>query len=103
MARAIALCQLLVPHARAAYRLLAADEADRDADHILQWIVREGPMASILQSDVHKRFHGRFTKRERMLAALQRLQANGCLRHTTMKKAGARASDVWLVNPRVFP
>ena len=102
MARAIALCQLLVPHARAAYRLLAADEADRDADHILQWIVREGPMASILQSDIHKRFHGRFTKRERMLAALQRLQANGCLRHTTMKNAGARASDVWLVNPRVF-
>ena len=58
--------------------------------------------ASVLQSDVHKRFHGRFTKRERMLAALQRLQANGCLRHTTKKNAGARASDVWLVNPRVF-
>ncbi|MCZ2405756.1 MAG: DUF3987 domain-containing protein [Burkholderiales bacterium] len=102
MARAIALCQLLVPHARAAYRLLAADEADRDADHILQWIVRGGQRDRVLQSEIHRALHSRFTKRERLVAALQRLQANACLRHTTMKNPGARASDVWLVNPRVY-
>ncbi len=102
MERAIALCQLLVPHARAAYRLLAADEADRDADHILQWIVRSGQRDRVLQSEVHRALHSRFTKRERLVSALQRLQASACLRHTTVKNQGARASDVWLINPRVY-
>lgn len=106
MARAIALCHQLVPHARAAYRLLAADESDRDADHVLQWIMREcertGMRESIKQADIHFALRARFTKRERLVAALQRLQANGCLRHTTVKNQGARASDVWLINPRLF-
>lgn len=106
MGRAIALCNLLVPHARAAYRLLAADETDRDADHILQWIVREatrrGGLDSVRQSEIHYALRARFTKRERLVAALQRLQANACLRHTTVKNQGARASDVWQINPRLF-
>lgn len=103
---AIALCRQLVPHARAAFKLLAADEAERDADHVLQWIVREaartGERDSVLQSAIHLALRARFTKRERLVAALQRLQANGCLRHTTVKNQGARASDVWLINPRLF-
>ena len=102
MARAIALCRQLVPHARAAFKLLAADEADRDADHVLQWIVAKGEQESIRQSEIHFALRARFTKRERLVAALQRLQANGCLRHTTVKNQGARASDVWLINPRLF-
>ena len=106
MARAIALCHQLVPHARTAYRLLAADESDRDADHVLQWIMREcertGMRESIKQADIHFALRARFTKRERLVAALQRLQSNGCLRHTVVKNQGARASDVWLINPRLF-
>lgn len=102
MARAIALCRQLVPHARAAYRLLAADESDRDADHVLQWIVGKGERESVKQADIHFALRARFTKRERLVAALQRLQSNGCLRHTLVKNQGARASDVWLINPRLF-
>jgi putative DNA primase/helicase len=107
MARAIELCRQLVPHAHAAFRLLAADEAERDADHVLQWVVREfarqGGLEAVRQSEIHAALHGRFSKRERLVAALQRLQGNGCLRHTTVKNQGARASDVWLINPRLFP
>lgn len=103
MARAIALCRQLVPHARAAFRLLAADEAERDADHVLQWIVRQGPQEAVRQSEVHAALHGRFSKRERLVSALQRLQGNGCLRHTTVKNKGARPTDLWLINPRLFP
>ena len=103
MGRAIALCRQLVPHARAAFKLLAADEAERDADHVLQWIVRQGAQEAVRQSEVHAALHGRFSKRERLVAALQRLQGNGCLRHTTVKNQGARPTDLWLINPRLFP
>ncbi len=65
MARAIALCHQLVPHARAAYRLLAADESDRDADHVLRWIMREtertGVRESVKQADIHFALRARFT------------------------------------------
>jgi hypothetical protein len=56
----------------------------------------------VRQSEIHFALRARFTKRERLVAALQRLQANGCLRHTSVKNQGARASDVWLINPRLF-
>ena len=44
----------------------------------------------------------RFDKKERLVAALLRLQANGALRHELRKNQGARPSDVWHVNPRLF-
>ena len=101
MVEAVRLCRALVPHTRQAFRLLAADEVDRDADHVLQWAVRGG-RREFLQSEVHRELHNRFTKRERLIAALQRLQSSHCLRHTKRKNEGARASDVWLVNPALF-
>lgn len=100
--RAIALCRLLVPHAKAAFRLLAADEADRDADAVLAWAVRTGVRGEFKQSEVHLALRSRFTKKERLITALQRLQANGALRHEQRKNQGARPSDVWHVNPRLF-
>ena len=100
--RAIALCRLLVPHARAAFRLLAADEADRDADAVLSWVVRAGQRDGFKQRDAHAAMHGRFTKRERLTAALSRLQANGALRHEKRQNPGARPTDWWAVNPRLF-
>lgn len=102
MVRAIELCHALVPHARAAFLLLGADEVDRDADHLLQWVMRRGPCEEFKQSEAHAALHNRFTKKERLAAALQRLQASGCLRHARRRNEGARASDVWLVNPRLF-
>ena len=100
--RAIALCRLLVPHAKSAFRLLAADEADRDADAVLAWAMRAGQRDGFKQRDAHAAMHGRFTKRERLTAALTRLQANGCLRHEKRQNPGARPTDWWAVNPRLF-
>ena len=96
------MCRALVPHTRQAFRLLAADEVDRDADHVLQWAVRGGRQ-EFLQSEVHRELHNRFTKRERLIAALQRLQSSHCLRYVKRTNKGARPSDVWLVNPALFP
>lgn len=100
--RAITLCRLLVPHAKAAFRLLAADEADRDADAVLAWVLRTGQRDGFKQRDAHASMHGRFAKRERLIAALIRLQANGCLRHEKRANPGARPTDWWAVNPRLF-
>lgn len=102
MLQAIALARLMVPHAKAAFRLLAADETDRDADAVMAWVMRAGAMDGFRQSEAHFAMRSRFTKKERLTAALQRLQANGCLRHEVRKNEGARASDFWHVNPRLF-
>ena len=102
MGRAVELCTALVPHARAAFKLLGGDEIERDADHVLQWIVRGGEREGVRQSEIHLALRARFTKKERLMAALQRLQGNGCLRHRIVKNQGARQSDVWLINPRLF-
>lgn len=99
---AVALCRLLIRHARAAFRLLAADEADRDADAVMGWVTQEEGRAVFKQSELHMALHGRFTKKERLTAALIRLQANGCLRHESRKNKGARPTDFWHVNPRLF-
>lgn len=101
MRQAVRLCLALVPHARLAFRLLAADQADRDADYLLQWVLRQEG-GEFLQSAAHRDLHGRFTKLERLQEALRRLQASHCIRHTTRKNPGARASHVWLINPRLF-
>ena len=101
MRQAVRLCLALVPHARLAFRLLAADQADRDADYLLQWVLRQEG-GEFLQSAAHRDLHGRFTKLERLGEALRRLQASHCIRHTTRRNRGARSSSVWLVNPRLF-
>lgn len=103
--RAVALCRLLIPHARAAFRLLAVDEVDRDVDAVLEWIRGRSDKQrfEFKQSELHKALHGRFTKRERLVATLQRLAADGCLKHMRVKNKGARATDWWRVNPRLFP
>lgn len=100
--QSIALCRVLIPHARAAFRLLGSDEADRDGVVIVEWIRRSGAATGFRQSDCHRALHGRFAKRERLIAALTRLQANGVLRHESKKNDGARASDWWHTNPRLF-
>ena len=76
--------------------------ADRDADAVLSWVVRAGLRGEFKQSEVHLALRSRFTKKERLIAALQRLQANGALRHEQRKNQGARPSDVWHINPRLF-
>lgn len=103
MVQAIALCRALVPHAQAGFRLLAADQADRDADHILNWLRAGGHDSEVRQADLHQAMRSRFTKGERLRAALDRLQARGCIRRETRRNEGARPSDWLLINPRLFP
>jgi len=100
--QAVALCRLLVPHAKAAFRLLAADKVDRDADALLAWINRSGQREGFKQSEAHAAMHGRFGNRERLVDALRRLQGSGCLRYEKRGNAGARSTDWWAINPRLF-
>lgn len=102
MVQAIALCRALTPHAQAGFRLLAADQADRDADHILNWLRAGGHDREVRQHDLHLAMRSRFTKGERLRAALDRLQARGCIRRETRRNQGARPSDWLLLNPRLF-
>lgn len=103
--RAVTLCRLLVPHATAAFRLLGVEEVDRDVEAILEWVqARDGDeRRGFRQSELHRALHNRFGKRERLVAALQRLESDACLRHERKKNEGARATDYWHINPRVFP
>lgn len=102
MRAAVKLCHALIPHARAAFRLLAADQVDHDADHVLQWVLGRDDPREFTQHELHHAMRSRFTRKERLVAALQRLQANGCLRHSKRANKGARATDIWQVNPRLF-
>jgi putative DNA primase/helicase len=103
-AQAIALCRLLIPHARAAFHLLGADETARDVDAVLGWIraLPMGERGGFKQATLHYAMRSRFTKKERLVAALQRLQASACIRYERHKNDGARATDFWYVNPRLF-
>ena len=102
VAMACKLCELLIPHARAAFAILGADPVERDAAVVLDWIVRQGPSEGHLHSVIHKALHGRFTKKERLQAALRRLQEKNCIRSATRKKEGVRPATVWVPNPRLF-
>lgn len=99
--RAIEFCRLAIPHARTALRMLGADQVDHDAREVLSWVARGGHWGGFKQSELHLALRGRFTKRERLMAALQRLQSSHCLRHESKRNPGTRPTDYWHVNPRL--
>lgn len=104
MEQAVALCERLIVHARVAFRLLGADQVDRDADAVLDWVKfgKRKDARGFAQSEAHKAMHGRFKTVERLAMALQRLSGDGCLRYEQRKNKRARATDYWHVNPKLF-
>lgn len=93
--------ELLVPHARQAFRLLAADQTDRDADAIQRWALRHNVGGRFTQSDLVRGTHGRFPKRERFDEALLRLQGNSILKRESSKRDG-RTVAAWRINPKLL-
>ncbi len=73
MARAIAIGQYLIPHARAAFAEMGADPEQSDAKYLLQWIRRAGA-DWFKRSDCYEATKGHFRSVEAMEPALALLQ-----------------------------
>ncbi len=59
MEKALDLCELLIPHAQAAFELMGTDQSLDDARHILTWLIAKGT-PTFKQSDLHRT--GKFNK-----------------------------------------
>lgn len=100
MERAVRLAELLVPHARAAFALLGADQIDADADAIVRWI-KAGARQEFTRREAQKAQEGRFRTVERLKAALTRLEAQDVLRERKRHNRGAPPTVYFEVNPKV--
>jgi hypothetical protein len=104
MARAVAIGQYLIPHARAAFSEMGADSAVADARHVLAWIRRHGA-ESFTRRDCFEGTKSRFGLVENLLPALQLLERHHYVRERTASDPGGRGrppSPVYLVNPATF-
>lgn len=100
--RAVQLCELLIPHAEAAFRLAGAADAESDAIAVLKWIMAQGHR-EFTRHLLHRSMEGRFRKVDRLLAALRVLQDWSIIgEERSRPNARARASAYYLVNPRLF-
>jgi putative DNA primase/helicase len=70
--RAIRLCRLLVQHAKAAFRLLGADEVESDAFYLLQWITAH-ELHEFDRSYAQKSLEGKFRSVDKLKQAAARL------------------------------
>lgn len=95
--RALALCTLLIDHARAAFAMMDADLATADAKAVLKWI-SAGRLARFGRGEAYRQFKGRFTgKTERLDKALQELERRSIVTPTAEPTKG-RPSTIFLVN-----
>jgi hypothetical protein len=104
MARAVAIGQYLIPHARAAFSEMAADSAVADARHVLAWIRRHGA-ESFTRRDCFEGTKSRFGVVENLVPPLQLLQRHNYVRERTASSNGGRgrpASPIYDVNPATF-
>lgn len=99
--QAIALGRLLIPHAQAAFGLLGTDGTDTDAMAIVKW-VRGNALEEFSRRECQKAMEGRFRNIDRLTKALQRLQQQDALRMFTKRNNGARASEMYSINPKLL-
>ncbi len=100
--RAIALCEKLTGHAKAAFQLLGADEIENDAHYLMRWI-KENKLYEFNRSYAQKSLEGRFRKVNKLKLAAQRLHEWHVL--SVEKKRdnkNARSSPYYMVNPALF-
>jgi putative DNA primase/helicase len=100
--RAVALCELLIEHAKAAFQLLGADEIEADALHLMKWIQANRSL-EFNRSQAQKALEGRFRTVDRLKAAAKRLSEWNVL-SPEMKRInkGARPTPFYRVNPQLF-
>jgi phage/plasmid primase-like uncharacterized protein len=100
--RAIALCEKLIVHAKAAFRLLGADEVEADAVYIMRWIQSHN-LTQFDRSTAHKSMEGRFRTVDRLKAAANRLYDWNVLSlELKRQNNGARPTPFYKVNPKLF-
>jgi putative DNA primase/helicase len=97
--RAVELCELLIPHAQAAFGLLGADATEADASAIVKW-VRENSISYFKRSTCQKAMEGRFRTVDKLKKALDRLIQCDVLREEKLPNKGAPPSVCYRVNPK---
>jgi hypothetical protein len=103
MERAITMARLLIEHALATFGLMREDESGDDAKVIYGWIIQQGE-PRFWRTDCLKKFHGRFTTKKRMDAAVAVLIDHNIispLRQEVTTK-DKRAKLFYEVNPLIF-
>lgn len=98
--RSLELCDLLIPHAAAAFGLMGADEAVGDAKAILRWLIDEGK-DSFTQRECLKRHEGRLKRVDRLKKALGVLIERHITSEAQSIETGHRPSIVYQVNPGI--
>lgn len=99
--QALDLCQLFIPHTKAAFDLMGGDHAVNDAKHVYRWILTKGE-DSFIKSHCHKALEGRFRKVERLDKALQVLTERHIISEPHRRETGGRPGVYYLVNPAVL-
>ena len=99
MRRAVRLCALLIPHAVSVFDMVGAGAGIEDAKILWSWIERQGD-AEFKRNDIHRAFHNRFAKVERLIAALDLLKGRSLIAGPFKGAAsGGRPPVVYRVNP----
>lgn len=97
---AIALGELFIPHAQAAFGLLGADQADSDAMAIFKW-VRANASPTFTRHSCQKAMEGRFRRVERLVKAADRLKERDILREWKEPVRRGVPPSVWYrMNPK---
>lgn len=99
--RAVALAELLLPHAEAAFALMGAADGEQDAQAVLAYI-RRHQLAEVVRRDLQKGMEGRFRSLERLLAAIKLLQDWHVLGRERKTEGAGRPSIFYVVNPKAL-
>lgn len=99
--RALDLCRVLIPHAEAAFGALGADDTDADALAVFKWITT-GERREFTRREAQRAMHNRFSKVERLNAALAILRDQDVISGEKKSTTGGRPSAFYLVNPKLY-
>jgi len=98
--QALDLCDLLIPHAFAAFDLMGDDQASGDAKVVLKWILAK-KQTSFRQNDAFRE-NRRFRNVERLEKALRVLITRHIISEPLRLDTGGRPSIVYNVNPEIL-
>jgi putative DNA primase/helicase len=103
MIRSVALCKLLITHAKAAFDLIDDDDSQNDAKHVYRWILDKGNL-SFKRRDAQQELP-RFRDVDRLIKALSVLSKRYIISEPDkIKSATGRGgpSILYYVNPAIF-
>lgn len=99
MRQAVKICALLIPHAVSVFDMVGADPGIEDAKILWCWIERQG-RTEFKRNDVHRAFHNRFAKVDRLIAALDILKSRALIAGPYKGAvAGGRPPVIYRVSP----